>query len=260
MQSIEVARIIGSEGRYDEFTRTFLPKRAHSRTRWVRLNVAAHVLRDVPPIRVYELGGVYFVRDGHHRVSVARHHGAVYIDAEVVSLDTYFHIDPHMRIEDLPPAVIEYERQRFISQTRIGDILPSFQPHFTAPGGYDALLSDIRCHERLLRDVRGTHPDHTETIHSWHTLVYLPIVQALEDAGMLKRFPGRTEADLYVWFLRHWSDLRRRSAPPGMREALRILSGPHSARRRRLRRNTGSTSTEIRTAEPRAQLRRDSDP
>ena len=83
MKAVPLSLIVGSEGRYRDFDRTFMPKANHLKPRWVRVDVAH--LRDVvlPPIQLYEVGGAYFVRDGNHRVSVARLKGIEAIDAEV---------------------------------------------------------------------------------------------------------------------------------------------------------------------------------
>jgi hypothetical protein len=76
-------RIIGSVDRADEFDHDFNPLSRSTRARWERVNQA--FLHDVilPPVVLQKVGDDYFVRDGHHRVSVARYHGAAYIDAEV---------------------------------------------------------------------------------------------------------------------------------------------------------------------------------
>jgi hypothetical protein len=57
-----------------------------SRARWVRLWLAQAHDAPLPPISVFRVGGRHVVRDGHHRVSVARDHGRTTIDAEVVEL------------------------------------------------------------------------------------------------------------------------------------------------------------------------------
>ena len=72
---IPIASIIGSVGRYRDFDRAFLPLDGADRERWKRLDVAFNELRDLPPIDVYKIGEVYFVRDGNHRVSVAKANG-----------------------------------------------------------------------------------------------------------------------------------------------------------------------------------------
>jgi hypothetical protein len=82
--AVPLAQICGSEGRCGDFDRAFRPLKSHSRDRW--LTVASARLRDIPLPRVMlvRIGDRYFVRDGHHRISVARALGEAYIDAEVV--------------------------------------------------------------------------------------------------------------------------------------------------------------------------------
>jgi hypothetical protein len=86
LRTVPIERIVGSEGRYLDFNRIFLPKREHLRGRWTRVDLAHYQQVHLPPVTLYEIGGVYFVRDGNHRVSVARTQGAEFIDAEVISL------------------------------------------------------------------------------------------------------------------------------------------------------------------------------
>jgi hypothetical protein len=83
-QSIPIGLIKGSEGRMEDFDDTFYPRHERMRSRW--LNVASLRLAGValPPVELIHSGGIYFVRDGHHRISVAKALGEVYIDAEVI--------------------------------------------------------------------------------------------------------------------------------------------------------------------------------
>jgi hypothetical protein len=83
---IEVGRIVGSESRTREFDRDFLPLRGFLKDRWSRVNEAWRDDVALAAIRVFELDGRYYVRDGRHRVSVARFHSVAYIDAEVVRI------------------------------------------------------------------------------------------------------------------------------------------------------------------------------
>jgi hypothetical protein len=64
------------------FDRCFRPA-ASARSRWQRLWLAEHRGAVLPPISVVAVGDVYAVRDGHHRVSVARARGALTIDATI---------------------------------------------------------------------------------------------------------------------------------------------------------------------------------
>jgi hypothetical protein len=101
LQSIPVERIIGSEGRASDFSRGFLPRRECLRRRWQDLDMAYYRSRPTPAIKVYELGGVYFVRDGNHRVSVARAQKWAFIDAEVVRVRSHVALEPGMRLRDV---------------------------------------------------------------------------------------------------------------------------------------------------------------
>jgi hypothetical protein len=81
--TVEISRIVGSAGKHDYFDEAFMPLRSLSRDRWKRIDRAFRLGHEFPPVTLYKLGKLYFVKDGHHRVSVARFHGAEWIDAEV---------------------------------------------------------------------------------------------------------------------------------------------------------------------------------
>lgn len=81
--AVEVSRIVGSAGKYAEFDECFMPLGRASAERWKRMDRAFRLGMDLPPVSLYRIGGRYFVQDGHHRVSVARFHGAEWIDAEI---------------------------------------------------------------------------------------------------------------------------------------------------------------------------------
>src|SRR5512134_2276287 len=75
IQSILVDAIIGSVGRYTDFTRTFLPRHAQDQQRWANVKAMTFDLVGLPPVEVYKVSEVYFVLDGNHRVSIARQEG-----------------------------------------------------------------------------------------------------------------------------------------------------------------------------------------
>ena len=81
--TVEVARIVGSAGKHDQFDDEFMPLRGASPERWKRIDRAYRSGVDLPPVSLYKMDDDYFVQDGHHRVSVARFHGAEWIDADV---------------------------------------------------------------------------------------------------------------------------------------------------------------------------------
>jgi hypothetical protein len=81
--TVEVARIVGSAGKHDQFDDEFMPLRGASPERWKRMDRAYRAGEQLPSVSLYRLDGDYFVQDGHHRVSVARFHGAEWIDADI---------------------------------------------------------------------------------------------------------------------------------------------------------------------------------
>jgi uncharacterized ParB-like nuclease family protein len=102
LQTIPLDHIIGSEGRYGDFDRHFLPKTDHTRDRWMNVNKAALQYIDLPPIDVYKIGDIYFVRDGNHRISVARRLGQRDIDANVTELQVDVPMTRDLTVAALP--------------------------------------------------------------------------------------------------------------------------------------------------------------
>jgi hypothetical protein len=81
VRTVHMGQIGGSVGRCSEFDRDFMPAKASVEERWKRIDRAFHRGEELPPVRLYKVGGFYFVLDGHHRVSVACYHGVKWIDA-----------------------------------------------------------------------------------------------------------------------------------------------------------------------------------
>lgn len=87
---VPINQIVGSEGRSHEFTADFRPTKLHTSQRWTNVALAYWRGIPLPPVELLLMNKQYFVRDGHHRVSVARHFGQVQIEAVVTEwvLDT----------------------------------------------------------------------------------------------------------------------------------------------------------------------------
>jgi hypothetical protein len=210
MKTVPIALIAGSEGRYRDFNRNFLPKHQHLRSRWERVD-RAHLQNVIlPSIRLYEIGGIYFVRDGNHRVSVARMQGVEFIDAEVIKLDSQIAISPEMTKEDLKNAVIEFEKKQFFKATRLDKFRPECSMDFTATGRYDDIIQHIYGHKYYINQDIDEEISFEEGMLSWYDDIYLPIVTEIREANILSRFTGRTESDLYVWIVRHWDELKKK--------------------------------------------------
>ena len=204
-QLIEIAKIIGSVGRYRDFDRAFLPLSGADAERWKRLDVAMNELRDLPPIDVYQIGDVYFVRDGNHRVSVAKANGIDMIEASVTEVPTLVPLSPETDVDDL---IIKTEYAHFLRETRLDEMRPDQRIELTEPGRYHILLEHIQVHRYYLGLQWGHEPTMAEAAASWYDNVYLPVIQAIEESGVLAEFPQRTEADLYIWVAYHRERLK----------------------------------------------------
>lgn len=205
---VPVDRIVGSEGRYRDFNKGFLPRRDGLRGRWTSIDKAHLTDVILPPIRLYEIGGVYFVRDGNHRVSVARAQGVEMIDAEISALDTEISIDPKMTSDELKRRVIDYEKEQFYKNTDFSDWTDGYDLNFTETGRYDEVLKHIHGHKYFLDRERELDLPLAEAARSWYDHVFKPIVDTIRTEGIITRFPRRTVDDLYVWIVKHWHFLK----------------------------------------------------
>ena len=175
-QTIPIANIVGSVGRYRDFNRAFLPLSGADAERWKRLDVALNELRSLPPINVYQIGDVYFVRDGNHRVSVAKANGLTTIDANVTEIKARVSLTPDVDVDDL---IIKAEYAHFLEQTGLDETRADQEIELTEPGRYRILLEHIEVHRYYLGQQWGREPSLEEAATSWYDTVYLPIIQAI---------------------------------------------------------------------------------
>jgi hypothetical protein len=87
VRTVPLDRIKGSEGRSGDFDCDFNPMHTRTRSRWLSVAVARSRGDTLPLVELIQLGDDYFVRDGHHRISVARALGEEYVDAKVINLE-----------------------------------------------------------------------------------------------------------------------------------------------------------------------------
>jgi len=100
LQTIRLNTIAGTSGARRDFDRCFRPTSSQARFRWERLALAQRRGEAIPPIEVYRVGGLHFVDDGHHRVSIAAAAGQQQIDAYVTQVLTT--MPPRARTASLP--------------------------------------------------------------------------------------------------------------------------------------------------------------
>ncbi len=210
MRTIPISKIVGSEGRYKDFDNQFLPKNSFMKERWEHVDEA--VIKEIvlPPISVYELGGLYFVRDGNHRVSVAKSKGVEFIDADIVSLQTEIRLYPVRTLAGMIKQIVAWEKKNFYFETSFGDITDCWVLDFSTPGQYDIIYQHILTHKYFINQGKPEEISMEDAITSWYKTVYMPVIRTIEKHRIKKYVKGTTESDLYVWIITFWDELKHK--------------------------------------------------
>jgi len=189
----------------------------------------------LPPIQLYKVGDVYFVKDGNHRVSVAREHGVEFIDAEVIEGHVRVPLRSTMSVSQL---LHQLEYAEFLRQTNLDKTRPEHDLRPTSLGRFEELLEHIDGHRQLISANQGSDMPMAAAAAEWFDVIYLPIVTASRDRRLLRDFPNRTEADIYLWVIANRDRIERDFGngkpvdPDRMTEAYRSIEGRHNRVRR----------------------------
>jgi len=211
VQTVRVDQIAGSLNRYHEFDRVFLPASDTLANRWQSVNRAFYQEISLPPVVLYKVGQVYFVVDGHHRVSVAREQGQLFIEADVRECSTRINITPDLKPEDL--EILE-DKVHFLERTGLDRLRPDSYIKLTIPDGFERMLEHIAVHGYFMGlDLRRDISEE-EAVVDWYDKVYLPIIEVIRDTNILQEFPEKTEGDLYLWVLDHLHYLESQEGIP----------------------------------------------
>lgn len=195
LQYIPINAIVGSVGRYTDFTRSFLPRKADDRERWVNVKNAMEET-GLPPIEVYKVGEAYFVIDGNHRVSIARQEGFKTIQARVIEVRSDIPFTPNVQPDDL---IIKAEYAEFLDATRLMELLPNVDLSVTIPGQYEKLMEQIHVCQYLMQEEQKGDVPLQDAAANWYDTLYIPLAETIRDRGLQHWFPGRTITDLYIW-------------------------------------------------------------
>ncbi len=217
IRDVPLNAIRGSVDRYREFDLAFLPKHEGLRDRWQRVEAARRYGLPMRPVELYKLGDVYFVKDGHHRVSVARLHGDETIQAHVMELTSRVPLQPDLRPNDLPDIQAYGD---FLRVTRADEILPGVDLRLSEPGYYARLLRHIALFRYLNREPGEEPREWPEAVQAWYDQLYRPICEMIRDSGVMKKFPKRTRTDLYLWITTHFRQLNNRLPRPDEMEEI----------------------------------------
>jgi hypothetical protein len=191
LAEIPLDSVLGTVDRERGFDRQFRPTTARVRARWERIANAARRGETLPPISVYRIGEVYFVRDGHHRVSVARALGREVIEAYVVDVITKVEAERSLRVGDLPLKSHErLFRERVPLPARARDRIA-----LSDPWEFGALAEAVEAWAFRAMQDRAEFVDRRTAARLWFDEEYVPVVDMLRDAGMIGE---GTETDAFM--------------------------------------------------------------
>jgi hypothetical protein len=191
LQTIDLDSIVGTVDRTREFDRKFRPTSRRLRQRWERIAKAMRRGEPMPPIEVYRIGDMHFVRDGHHRVSVARRLGLDKIDAYVTEIVTEVGADPNVRIRDL--ALKSHERLFFERVPLPGELRDRIR--LSKGSWWAGLAEGVEAWGFRAMQARGEFMTREETALAWFREEFEPLVAMVREAGL---GADLTDAELYA--------------------------------------------------------------
>lgn len=196
LQTIPIDKVVGSVGRYRDFDRAYLPTQRETADRWINISKARYRDVSLPPVELYKIGDVYFVKDGNHRVSVARDRNQAYIDAVVTEIDVSIPLTPDMDMDDV---IQKRDYAQFMKETGLNKLRPGANLELSDPGNYQRLHEHINSHRWFISKERGYELPYSEAVTSWHDQVYQPLVAMIEAQSLTTALDSLTPADLYLW-------------------------------------------------------------
>jgi len=192
IQVIPLDQIVGSVDKVKDFDRRFRPTSDRSRQRWQRLAEKSRMGEYLPPIDLYKLGNLYFVIDGHHRVSVARAQGAREIEAHVTEIETVLDTEGIGGRRDLEG---KNWGLRFLKRVPLtGERRAAI--NCTDPHNYHRLAEMIEAWACRLMHQEEAYFDKQAMARRWFDEEYTPVLEMIEEAGVRGR--DETGADAYI--------------------------------------------------------------
>jgi hypothetical protein len=192
LQTVSLDSIVGSVDRMRDFDRDFRPTTTRVRSRWQRIAEAQRRGESLPPVSLYRIGDLHFVRDGHHRVSVARSLGRTDIDAYVTEVHTRIVPGRDVRVADLP---LKSHERLFFDRVPL-DAERRKRIELSDPWDFGVLAEGVEAWGFRAMQDRRTYLDRPNVARMWFDDEYVPVVDMLTAAGFRER--GETEADAYM--------------------------------------------------------------
>jgi hypothetical protein len=191
LQVVPLDAIVGTVDRAADFDRGFRPTTTRLRSRWERIAAAQRRGEPLPPVSLFKVGELYFVRDGHHRVSVAKSLGRPDIDAYVTEVQTRLRLGRDLRVSELP--LKDHERL-FRERVPLSDA--EFQEvRLSDPWHYGSLAEGVEAWGFRHSQGRREFVTREEVARLWLEEEFRPVVAMLRDADLIA---AGTPADAYI--------------------------------------------------------------
>jgi hypothetical protein len=191
LQVVPLDAIVGTIDRARDFDRHFRPTSRRVRSRWEQIAAAMRRGDALPPVDLLKLGELYFVRDGHHRVSVASALGLSDIDAYVTEVLTRVHPDSAIQLPDLP--LKSHERVFFERVPLPTDARSEIQ--LSDPWDFATLAEGVEAWGFRAMQEHGELFDRAQTAALWLEHEYRPVVAMLREADLIRKC---TETEAYM--------------------------------------------------------------
>jgi hypothetical protein len=192
LQVVPVDSIVGTVDRTVDFDRGFRPTSPRLRSRWERIAAAQRRGESMPPVSLYKVGDLYFVRDGHHRVSVAKSLGRKDIDAYVTEVETRVRLGSETRVSDLPLK----DHERLFRERAPLPADARRRISVSDPWDYGTMAEAVEAWGFRAMQERGTFMDRAEVARRWFADEYEPVTAMLRDGELIAA--DETETDAYL--------------------------------------------------------------
>jgi hypothetical protein len=191
LQTIDLDSIVGTVDRGREFDRRFRPTSGRVRTRWERIAAAQRRGEAMPPIDVYRIGELHFVKDGHHRVSVARALGHKVIDAYVTEVLTAVGAGRDITLADLP---VKSHERLFLERVPLPEEARK-RLQLRNPDDYSELAEAVEAWGFRVIQGREEWMSRQEVAEAWFRDEFTPVIAMLREADLIGK---RSEAEAYM--------------------------------------------------------------
>ena len=208
IEAIATDKIVGSLGRYNDFSENLLPHRGDMGLRYE--SIKKGMLNGIifPPIKVYQVLDNYFIIDGNHRVMAAKNvFNAKYIDAEVLEVDFDFEISPKKTYtystDSAKSFLIKMEEHFFLLKTCLSNSVLKYSLKVTELVSFGKLYEEIENYRNSYNKGQFQKLPIIFASYHWYEHRFLPAVAIINEEDVLSGFPRRTYTDLYVWIQQH---------------------------------------------------------